>query len=242
MTAAPPPPRRRIPLWVKVFCTLFLFVLVPVYWADYGPANFLWFCDAGLVVTTIGLWLESPLLISMSAVALAAPQGVWAIDFLSGGRLLGISDYMFNPDLPLFIRFLSTFHLWLPILLVWLTWRIGYDRRAAVFQSLLLVALLVASYLLTDPRRPPRGYPNAAVNVNRVYGIGTTEVQTRMPPLVFLGLEILFYLGCVYLRTHLVFRKLFPPPGRTIAPPGPHLIPAGAGDNVVHPRPSTQVD
>ena len=30
-----------IPLWLKLAFTAFMFVLVPVYWANYGPTNFL---------------------------------------------------------------------------------------------------------------------------------------------------------------------------------------------------------
>ena len=50
--------RHKIPLAVKVAGTAFLAVLVPVYWHSYGPTNFLWFCDAALILTVAGLWLE----------------------------------------------------------------------------------------------------------------------------------------------------------------------------------------
>ena len=45
-------------------------VLVPVYWYYYGPTNFLYFCDVALFLTLAGIWLESPLLISMCAVGI----------------------------------------------------------------------------------------------------------------------------------------------------------------------------
>jgi hypothetical protein len=38
----------KIPLWIKLFITLFLCVLVPVYWRNFGPANFLWGSDIAL--------------------------------------------------------------------------------------------------------------------------------------------------------------------------------------------------
>lgn len=38
-------PTRRIPLWLKIAYTAFMAVLIPVYWAHYGPTNFLYFCD-----------------------------------------------------------------------------------------------------------------------------------------------------------------------------------------------------
>ena len=59
--AAPVHP-RKIPLAAKVIVTAFLAVLVPVYLHTYGPTNFLWFCDAALILTVAGMWLESPLL------------------------------------------------------------------------------------------------------------------------------------------------------------------------------------
>ena len=46
----------QIPLWLKVACTLFICILVPVYWIQYGPGNFLWFSDIALfgAATSIG--------------------------------------------------------------------------------------------------------------------------------------------------------------------------------------------
>jgi hypothetical protein len=37
---------RQIPLWIKLAYSAFLAVMVPTYWHDYGPTNFLYFCDA----------------------------------------------------------------------------------------------------------------------------------------------------------------------------------------------------
>ena len=49
----------QIPLWIKIAYTLFICVLVPVYWVQYGPGNFLWFSDIALFVTAAALWLET---------------------------------------------------------------------------------------------------------------------------------------------------------------------------------------
>ena len=203
--------RHRIPLWIKGLYTLFVLVVIPVYWPTYGPANFLWFCDTALLITVAALWLESPLLASTQALAIALPQAVWVIDFLSGGRLLGISAYMFKADIPMHVRALSTFHIWLPVLLLWMVWRLGYDRRALWMQTGIAIALLLASYLQTDPRRPPAGYPDAAVNVNRVFGPKEADVQHWMPPLLYLTINIAFWVVCFYIPTHLAFRRMMPP-------------------------------
>src|SRR5437762_13963784 len=74
----------------------------------------------------------------MQAVAIALPQLCWAFDFtahLAGIHLIGLADYMFDPNIPLFVRGLSTFHGWLPFVLLWLVWRLGYDRRALRAQT-----------------------------------------------------------------------------------------------------------
>jgi hypothetical protein len=80
--------RHQIPLAAKVGGTAFLAVIVPVYWHTYGPTNFLWFCDAALLLTVAGMWWESSLLISMCAVGILLPQCLWLADF--GSNLLGI--------------------------------------------------------------------------------------------------------------------------------------------------------
>src|SRR5262245_52074951 len=116
-------PRTRVPLTIKLLYTAFMCVLVPVYWRNYGPQNFLFFCDVALFVTLAALWLESPLLASTQALAILLPQLVWMADFLAGcigWTLTGATGYMFDPGRPLFLRGLSFFHFWLPVLLVWL--------------------------------------------------------------------------------------------------------------------------
>ena len=98
---------HKIPLAAKVAGTAFLAVLVPVYWQTYGLTNFLWFCDAALILTAAGMWLESSLLISMCAVGILLPQCLWLADFgcnLLGIHFLGLTGYMFDHQLPLFTR------------------------------------------------------------------------------------------------------------------------------------------
>lgn len=89
---------QRISLWVKVPYTVFMAVLVPCYWVQYGPLNFLWFCDVALFVTLVALWIESPLLTSMQAVAITLPQILWVLDFFvrlcTGGHLIDLTEYM----------------------------------------------------------------------------------------------------------------------------------------------------
>jgi hypothetical protein len=196
----------KVPLWLKVGHTLFLCVLVPVYWRHYGPANFLWFSDLALFATVAALWLESRLLASMAAVAVALLELAWLADFVlrlvAGVHLGGLTRYMFDRNNPLFVRALSMFHLWLSALLLWLVWRLGYDRRAWLMQSAVTAVVLPVCYLLTDP----------ADNINWVFGLGEKR-QTWMPPRLYLVLLVVAYSLIVYLPTHLLLRWAFAPDG-----------------------------
>jgi hypothetical protein len=201
---ASPGRSRSIPLVVKLAYTLFLALLIPVYWRQYGPGNFLWVSDVALLVTCLALWLENRLLASMMALAALLPDLLWCLDFslrlVAGSGLGDISGtaYMFDPRLPLLVRTLSLFHLPLPLILLWLVHRLGYDRRALPAQTLLLWGLLLLSYLLTDPER----------NVNLVFGLGR-EPQPWLPPSLYLLLLMLVYPIVFYLPVHLVLKRVW---------------------------------
>jgi hypothetical protein len=191
-----------IPVWVKVTYTVFLCVLVPAYTTRYGLANFLWFSDIALLTTAAALWLESRMLASMMAVAVLLPEAVWNVSFfgrlLTGVRITGLADYMFDPRKSLFIRALSLFHVILPPLLVWTVARLGYDPRAPIAQTLLAWIVLPVTYLVSD----------RSENINWVFGLGS-EPQSRMPPLAYLGLLMVGFPLLVYLPTHVLLKALF---------------------------------
>lgn len=206
---------QKIPLVAKVAGTAFLAVLLPVYWRAYGPTNFLWFCDAALLLTVAGMWLESPLLISMCSVGILLPQCLWLADFgsnLFGIHLLGLTSYMFDSQLPLFTRALSLFHGWLPLLLIWLLTRLGYDRRALVAWSGLAIGLVLVCYLFTPPAGAHLDDPNRPINLNYVYGFNDKQPQTWVNQ----NLYVVLWLGALwlvaYLPTHLFLRRIFAPP------------------------------
>src|SRR2546426_6523706 len=207
--------RPTIPLWVKVPYTAFVAVLVPYYWRTYGPLNFLWFCDIALLVTLAALWFESPFLFSMQAVAITLPQLLWVVDFMArvaGVHLLGVAAYMFDPQIPLFVRGLSSFHGWLPFLLVWAVRRLGYDRRAVTAQTLFALVLLPFCYFFTARPPAPASNPTAAVNLNWVFGPGENTIQTWMAPGWYLALQMAFWPIVIYLPTHWVLSKLWAEP------------------------------
>ena len=209
---------HKIPLAAKVIITAFLAVLVPVYWHSYGPTNFLWFCDAALILTVVGLWLESPLLIGACAVGILLPQCVWLVDFgsqLLGLHLLGLTAYMFDPHLTLFVRSLSLFHGWLPGLLVWLLFRLGYDRRALWVWTVIAAVLVLVCYAFTPPAGAHLADPNTPVNLNYVYGFNDQQPQTWVNQNLYVVLLLSGLWLLAYLPTHLILRKFF------VAPPRP---------------------
>ena len=205
----------RIPLWLKIAYTGFLAVMIPVYWANYGPTNFFYFCDMALLITLVGIWREDALLISMPAVGILIPQALWCLDFLvqlCGGKLTGMTGYMFDENKSLFLRGLSLFHGWLPFLLFYLVRKLGYDRRALLGWSLLSLGLCLIAYFLLPPAAPSPGNPNLPRNVNYVFNLlSDDKPQTLMPPLAYLGAWIAALTCIAYVPTHLLLKKLCPP-------------------------------
>src|SRR5579863_9658106 len=118
--------KPRVPLWLKLFWTIWLAVWAPFYWRQYGVQNFLFFCDIGNVLIGIGLWMESALIFSWVACGLLLFQTFYTVDLagavMMDGHFLGLTDYMFDPHLPVTIRLLSLFHVVTPPLLLWGIW------------------------------------------------------------------------------------------------------------------------
>ncbi len=208
-------PRRRVPLPARVGLTAFVAVLIPAYWWVYGPANLLYFCDVAAVLTAVGFWFQSPLLVSMQAVAILVPQTVWVADFtatLFGRRLLGMTDYMFNPAYPQWVRALSLFHGWLPFLLLWAVHRVGYDRRALKYQTLAGVALLLVCYFAFAPPGTPAGGRRKPFNVNYVYGPDAKTRQTRLAAPAWFAVVVTVAVLGMFVPAHLALRQTMPPP------------------------------
>ena len=192
----------HIPLWLKVSFTLFVLILLPVYWRQYGPGNFLWFSDIALLLTVPALWLESSLLASMILISIGLLELLWILDFfvrlIGGVSVTGLSAYMFDSEISLSIRALSLFHIVLPILVVWMVSRLGYDGRALVAQTALAWIVLPMSYLMTK----------RSENINWVYGLGSRP-QRWMSSRLYLALVMLLFPILIYLPTHLVLSVVF---------------------------------
>jgi hypothetical protein len=205
------PTQSRVPLGLKLAYTAYMVVLIPVYGHDYGPTNFLYFCDVALLLTLLAIWPENALIISMCAVGIVLPQAYWIVDFLvnaAGVSLTGMTDYMFDTNHSLFLRLLSLFHFWLPFLLLFLVFRIGYDRRAFWPWTALTWLLLLVCFFLMPPPTPHPGL--TPVNINYVWGLSDTAAQTWVPADVwFAGLMIGMPL-LIYAPTHLLLARIMP--------------------------------
>jgi hypothetical protein len=203
--------KHMVPLPVKLIYSAFMAVLLPVYWYYYGVTNFLYFCDVALILTLAGVWLNSPLLISMCAVGILAPQLVWVADFAGsamGFPITGMTAYMFNPNSPLFLRGLSLFHGWIPFLLLYLTWRLGYDKRALPAWTVLAWCLLLfCFFFMPEPMADPGMQP---VNINYVWGMSDNVKQAWMHPYAWLALLLFGMPLFLFLPTHLALLKLAP--------------------------------
>lgn len=193
---------NTVPLWLKIIYVLFLLLLVPVYWRNYGPANFLWFSDIALFAVGIALWIKSRLLISMMAVGVLGLEIIWNIDFffqlITGNQLVNLTNYMFDEKLSLFLRGLSLFHVFLPAIVIWLLIKWGYDTKAVYWQWALAWIVLPITFLVSDPQE----------NINWVYGLGD-EPQDTLPQGLYFSLVMIAFPLVVYLPSHFLLKKIF---------------------------------
>jgi hypothetical protein len=202
--------QSALPLSLKVAYSAFMAVLIPVYWYWYGLTNFLYFCDVALILTLVGVWRESRLLISMCAVGIIVPQMLWVLDFLGtmlGLPITGMTAYMFVPTSSLFLRGLSLFHGWIPFLLLYLVAKLGYDRRGLPAWTLLAWALIAVAFLFLPGPRPDAGL--TPVNVNYVWGLSDAAAQSWMHPYAWLALLVIGMPALFFFPSHLLLQRFF---------------------------------
>ncbi|MCU1270742.1 MAG: hypothetical protein JWN74_2036 [Acidobacteriaceae bacterium] len=187
-----------IPLWMKVAWTAWLVVWAPVYWRQYGAQNFLYFCDLGNFLIAVGLWRESRLILSWQAVGLLIFQTLYALDLIGavlfGHHIVGGTEYMFDPKVPLFVRLLGLYHLVVPPLLLWSVRRLGYDERAWKLQTLTAWVLVPINFFWR------REY-----NVNWARGLG--HEQHLVPHWMYLAAYLILVPLVVYWPTHLALKR-----------------------------------
>ncbi len=186
--------RNILPLWLKIAYTAWMILWVPAYAGHYGPHNFLWLCDIANFIILIALWTESRLLLSSQLVAVLLVDLFWMVDLaialIAGFHPIGGTEYMLDRTSPLFIRLLSLFHVFVPLLLLFAISRLGFHRKGLLLQTALTAIVLPLTYLLTDPEK----------NINWVFG-PFGRMQETMDPLLYLLIAIIAYPLALYLPT-----------------------------------------
>ena len=181
-----------------------LAVWLPTYWYLHGPANFLHLCDIAIILTCVGIWLGSPLLVGSQAVNSLVVEALWCVNVagyaLFRTHLIRGTEYMFDPATPVWVRLISLYHVVWPVLLVWAVRRVGYDRRSLALQAAMAVPVMVAGRYV-EPHRNL----NFAVN-DPIFGTSLGPAPVHLA-ILLAGLFVV-----IYLPTHIVLRKLFPAP------------------------------
>ena len=174
-------------------------------------------CDAALLLTGIGMWLESPLLISMCAVGILLPQILWLGGFWHDAAGVpahrDMTGYMFDDKAsafsPLPFTTLSR--------LAAAGSHLAPDRASAMTAEPCLAGRFwppgwfsSAIFLCLPPEHTRQPKP-AQVNINYVYGFNDHEPQHWMNQNVFVivGFSAL-WLVAFTLPTHLLLRRIFP--------------------------------
>lgn len=182
---------RRISSLLKGSLSLFIAILIPSYWMQYGPSNFLWFSDVALFLTYLAVVFENSLFAGMAAIGGLLLEVLWIIDFfgflLFGIRITGLTDYMFDSQISMWIRGLSLFHIPLPFFLLWLIARLGYERKALIYQTFLAWGVILVTWLVTDPKE----------NINWVFSYQDFQIS----PILYLCVEGVL-VSLIYFVTH----------------------------------------
>jgi len=192
---------RRLPLGLKLGFTAWVALWATSYAMILGAQNFFWLCNLANFLILVGLWLDHRLLLSMQWLAVALIGLLWGLDLataaLTGWHPFGGTAYMFDPDFPELTRWLSFYHLLLPIVAGFAIWRLGYDRRALRWQGLLTALMVALSFWLTEPER----------NINWVQApFGMTEAP--LAPALYLPVLTLGWLFLVLWPVHWLTSRL----------------------------------
>ncbi len=139
------------PGWVRWTALIWLAVWLTIYLKFWGASTFLFLCDIAVILTCIGLFTGSALLISSQTVSSIVIDTAWLLDIATklifNRHLIGGTDYFFDPNYPLWVRLMSCFHVVLPFVLIAALRRTGYDRRALKLQIAIAAVAIIASRL-----------------------------------------------------------------------------------------------
>ena len=186
-----------VPRWLKLAFTLWILVWAPSYVVLLGAQNFFWLCNVASFLLLAALWSEHRTLMSMQWLAVALVGSLWSLDVataaLTGVHPIGGTEYMFDPEHPPMARAMSLYHVVLPLVAGIGVAKLGYSRRALLWQTLLTWIVVPLTYLLTEAER----------NINWVHG-PFGQPQDSLNPLLYLFLLSLLWPVIVYLPVHLL--------------------------------------
>ncbi len=190
--------------WMRWGAVLWLAVWVPSYWFVWGWQNFFHLCDIAVILTCVGLWRGSALLLSSQAISSMVVDLAWCVDvawrWLFQKHLIGGTEYMWDARFPLWVRLLSVFHVFWPVLLFWSLRRLGYDHRGWILQSGIASVVLVASRFIAPDHNLNFAYRDPILG--RAWG----------PAPVHLALILLGLVAILYWPTHRVLARVLPQP------------------------------
>lgn len=176
-----------------------LVVYLPSYAAAYGFTNFLFLCNLGVMLTAAALLAGSRLVVSSQAIAAPVIGIAWGLDaawrVVSGHHLYGGTEYMWDPQYPLFTRLLSLYHLAWPVLLVVVVRRVGYDRRGWPLQAGIATSAVIVCRLFTAP----------AENINFAF-VDPIFGRAFHPAALHIAIVLASLAGVGYGLTHLALR------------------------------------
>ncbi len=205
-----PSPAAMTALRPRLLALLWLAVYLPVYLQTYGAWHLLFLCNTGILLTAVGILVDSRLLVSSQLLAAPALSGGWLIDVIwhlaTGHSLHGGSAYMWDDTIPVEARILSVYHLFWPIVVFAWVARRGYDRRALPLQC----AIAAAAFALALWVAPE------AENLNYVFH----DPHRRASPLLLELRALWLFTGIAavaYWPMHELGTRLFRPAGRSEA-------------------------
>jgi len=195
------------PVWMRWISLVWFLTWFPLYWHYWGVANFIHLCDVAVILTCIGMWTNSRLLISSQAVGALLVDAVWAADaawivFLHRELLPG-NEYLLDPSYPLWVRLLSFFHVCMPVLLLWGLFRAGYDRRGWALQSAIAFPLFAIARFTSSQK-----------NINFAFTDPFLHRQWGPAPAHIL-ISWLFMVFVVYWPMHLLLKRCFATAGES---------------------------
>ena len=195
---------RGYPIWMRWVSLAWFLVWFMAYWRTWGFGNFAHLCDVAVILTCIGMWTNSALLISSQAVGALIVDIAWALDacwmiFLRH-PLFGGNEFLLDPRFPLWVRALTIFHLVMPALLLWGLHCLGYDRSGWALQCAIALPVFILARFTPPVRNTDFAFTDPFFH--RQWGPAPLHVFVSWRFMVFV----------VYWPTHTALERLFPRP------------------------------